>query len=301
MKNRLLAITQKSIPYIKELRPIAGSVTAVILWQQLDYWFSKYPDGFFKFMSPPEQAHESYKIGDSWSEELGFSDAEFRNAFDRIGVRHGSKTAFNKAQNPFLRKDKELFFTSYQDKLKKMTFYFRNHDLADAALDNLVVLQPRKKAKQSASTVDKQSASSQINKVELPTSTKLSYPAKEFESGVSENTSKITSETTAENKNVAAVSVDNSLSKEQITCWEWAKKDSFWNQKVYSEEAFLKLYNSEKGTLKSQYANWVHLNAPPAPKAKPKEIWEKLGFNSLDEYGKSQFNKMMDKNKAMNQ
>jgi len=45
MKNRLLSIIKGSIPYIKELRPVAGSVTAVILWQQLDYWFEKYPDG----------------------------------------------------------------------------------------------------------------------------------------------------------------------------------------------------------------------------------------------------------------
>jgi hypothetical protein len=164
MRNRLLVLTKTSIPYIKELRPIAGSVTAVILWQQLDYWFSKYPDGFFKFMSPPEKEHPSYREGDSWVEELGFSEKEFRNAFDKIGLRYSSKTLFNKTENKFLKGENEYFFASYQDKLKKMTFYYRNHEKADSALDELVTLPSKKKKKappiddKSESIVDDQRA-----------------------------------------------------------------------------------------------------------------------------------------------
>lgn len=182
MKNRLLSIIKGSIPYIKELRPVAGSVTAVILWQQLDYWFEKYPDGYYKFLSPPENAHPSYKTGDSWVEELGFSKEEFRCAFDKIGVRHSSKTAFNKVENPFLKNENELFFASYQDKLKKMTFYYRNHDLADKALTELVTIKPKTKPKtgsksetsqstvdrQTQSTVDKESQSTHLGKPNLP-------------------------------------------------------------------------------------------------------------------------------------
>ncbi|MCK5924626.1 MAG: hypothetical protein KAG10_01895, partial [Methylococcales bacterium] len=138
MQNRLLSITRNIIPYVKELRPIAGSVTSVLLWQQLDYWFAKSPDSFYKFLSPPQTNHEKYRIGDSWTEEMGFSEKEFRNAFDKIGIRHTSKGAFNKTETPFIRNGKEVFFCSYHDKMKGITFYFRNHDLADKALDSLV-------------------------------------------------------------------------------------------------------------------------------------------------------------------
>ena len=138
MQNKLLSITRNIIPYIKELRPIAGSIMAVILWQQLDYWFSKSPKHFYKFLSPPQTDHEKYRIGDSWTEELGFSEKEFRNAFDKIGARHISKGAFNSTENPFIKDGKEMFFCSYHDKIKRMTFYFRNHKFADKVLDKLV-------------------------------------------------------------------------------------------------------------------------------------------------------------------
>lgn len=170
MRNRLLSIIKSSIPYIKELRPVAGSVTAVILWQQLDYWFEKYPDGFFKFMSPPEHEHSSYKAGDSWSEEMGFSEKEFRDAFDKIGLRYSSKTLFNKTEKKFFKGEKEYFFASYQDKLKKMTFYYRNHEKADAALDELVRIPSKKRKSSSAenskieSIVDDQRAATHLPK-----------------------------------------------------------------------------------------------------------------------------------------
>lgn len=144
MKNHLLALTRRTIPYSPELRPIAGSVTATILMQQLDYWFSKMPDGFYKFLSPCN--NEAYKPGDSWEEELAFSSDEFRTAFDRIGVRHMSKKAYKAAKSSssvFIQELKdgtteEKFYASYHDKIKGLTFYFRNHPLADAALDILI-------------------------------------------------------------------------------------------------------------------------------------------------------------------
>ena len=75
MKNHLLAITRRSIPYHPDLRTVAGSVTATILMQQLDYWFSQKPDGFYKFLSPCN--NQQYKPGDSWEEELSLSKDEF--------------------------------------------------------------------------------------------------------------------------------------------------------------------------------------------------------------------------------
>lgn len=136
MRNRILAITRGSIPYVPELRPIAGSVTATILMQQLDYWFERHPDGFYKFQdaSPDNPA---YKSGDSWVEELEFSVAELRNAFDQIGHRHKSKTEWAESTDPFNGK----FYCCYTDRRTRLTFYFRNHAKVDAALDALVTNQ----------------------------------------------------------------------------------------------------------------------------------------------------------------
>ncbi|NDU86467.1 MAG: hypothetical protein G3H99_07620 [Ferrovum sp.] len=50
MKNKVLSIFHAVIPYIKELRAMAGSMEGCILMQQLDYWFALKPDGFYKFL-----------------------------------------------------------------------------------------------------------------------------------------------------------------------------------------------------------------------------------------------------------
>nr|MBA3716210.1 hypothetical protein [Pyrinomonadaceae bacterium] len=83
MRNKILQITSKIIPYVRELRPIAKSVTGCLLMQQLDFHFAKYPHGYYKFLEPCHNS-KSYKRGQSWQEELGFSADEFRTAFDKI-------------------------------------------------------------------------------------------------------------------------------------------------------------------------------------------------------------------------
>jgi hypothetical protein len=135
MKNRLLSITRGIIPYVKELRPYAGSISACILMQQLEYWFDKIDsDSFYKFLSPCK--NEFYKDGDSWCEEIGISEKEFRNAFDNIGLRHASKNQFETSTDKFQGK----FYASYNDKIKGLTFYFRNDELVDNALNEIVFL-----------------------------------------------------------------------------------------------------------------------------------------------------------------
>jgi len=132
MKNKILLITRTTIPYVKELRPLAGSVTACLIMQQLDYWFAKYPDGFYKFMEPCD--HPDCEEGKSWTEEIGCSAEEFLAAFDNIGVRYKSKSAFKEAADKF----QERFNCSYYDRQERRTWYFRNHQLLDAALDELI-------------------------------------------------------------------------------------------------------------------------------------------------------------------
>ena len=100
--------------------------------QQLDYWFENHPEGFYKFLLPSE--HPAYKDGDSWTEELGMSVDEFRTAFDKIGYRYKSKSEFDKAEDKFQGK----FYCSYVDRRSNLTYYFRNDEAVDAALDELL-------------------------------------------------------------------------------------------------------------------------------------------------------------------
>jgi hypothetical protein len=132
MKNRILHLTRNTIPYVKELHAIAGGVLGCLVMQQLDYWFENHSEGFYKFLLPSD--HPAYKVGDSWTEELGMSVDEFRTAFDKIGIRYKSKSEFDKAVDKFQGK----FYCSYVDRRSNLTFYFRNHELMDAALDKLL-------------------------------------------------------------------------------------------------------------------------------------------------------------------
>ena len=133
MRNKILHITSKIIPYVRELRLIAKSVTGCLLMQQLDFHFAKYPHGYYKFLEPCHNS-KSYKRGQSWQEELGFSADEFRTAFDKIGVRYLSKSAFDAAPDKF----QDKLYCSYFDKQQGLTYYFRNHPVVDAALDKLI-------------------------------------------------------------------------------------------------------------------------------------------------------------------
>lgn len=132
MKIRILGLTRNIIPYVRDLQPIAQTVAGCVLMQQLDYWFERKPDGFYKFLEPPEKNHDFYRPGDSWCEELGISKDEFRTAFDRFGIRYKSKSEHDEAfaTDRFQKK----YYCSYLDRRSNLTWYFRNHELLDAKL-----------------------------------------------------------------------------------------------------------------------------------------------------------------------
>lgn len=132
MKNRLLQITRGIIGYVPELKPYAKTTNATLLWQQLDYWFAKYPNGFYKFLAPCK--NKEYTEGDSWCEELAFSKKEFKTAFSQIGFKYTSKKQFDEASDKF----KGKYFCAFTDKIKGLTYYYRNHELADQILDEIV-------------------------------------------------------------------------------------------------------------------------------------------------------------------
>ncbi len=135
MRNRILFLTRSSIPYVKELLPLAHSMAGCILMQQLDYWFERKSNGFYKFLEPCP--NPLYQTGQSWVEELGISAVEFRTTFERFGTRYKSKSEFDRATDKFQGK----FYCSYHDKRTQLTWYFRNHELMDTALDNLLTVQ----------------------------------------------------------------------------------------------------------------------------------------------------------------
>ena len=121
----------KNLRYCPELNTITGSVTASLLMCQLEYWFNKKGNKpFYKFLGPCEDKH--YHTGDSWTEELGFTKAEFRTAFSKIGITYKSKTAYKASCDPFEGK----LYLSYYDRSKNLTYYMRNHTLVNKLLEN---------------------------------------------------------------------------------------------------------------------------------------------------------------------
>lgn len=149
MKNKILRLIKDAIPYVKELRPHTKSIASTVLMQQLDYWFTHYPEKFYKFMTKPDTPIDGYKDGDSWEEELGISVDEFRTAFDNIGVRYKSKTEYESAPDKFQGK----FYCSYYDRLTRRTWYFRNHNLVDSVLDGLTAIKTKKQIRQEKSNL----------------------------------------------------------------------------------------------------------------------------------------------------
>ena len=165
--------TSDIIPYHKEYRGIAKSITATILLQQLEYWFRRKPLGFFKFLAPCE--HEDYAPGDSWIEELAFSKDEFRAAFDKIGLRYDSKSEFDKAKEKFIQNDVEFCYCSYHDRITGHTYYRRNHKFVNASLREARAEQTRllqEQAKKADFRKSKKSTSvnrkSQLTEVGIP-------------------------------------------------------------------------------------------------------------------------------------
>lgn len=125
-------LPMKKICYYPELVTVTESITAALMMSQLEFWFkAREGRSFYKFLEPCE--HERYKEGDSWQEELGMSSSEIRSAFKKIGMPHKSKKAFNEAEDIFQGK----YYASYYDRIRKVTYYFRNTSKVKAIFDEL--------------------------------------------------------------------------------------------------------------------------------------------------------------------
>ncbi len=304
MQNKLLSITRNIVPYIKELRPLAGSITAVILWQQLDYWFARSPDSFYKFLSPPKTNHEKYRIGDSWTEELGFSEFEFRTAFDKIGVRHTSKGAFNAAENPFSKNDHEYYFCSYHDKMKGITYYFRNHELADKALDSLVHTQDSPVTKEPSVT---ETNNLQLQNPSIPSSTIYTETTSENNHNTQRQELKKETNIVVEDEKINQVFTQDqhTAAKKVLAEIPLEKQHQVLTllTVIFKETLIKSPIGYLVGVVKNvKNGTFIPVSSPstsskPA-KSKVPEIWERLGFNSLEEYGQHSFNQQMATMKA---
>ena len=109
-------------PIVKE---IAGSENSAKVITRLEYWFSKYQDGFYKFIEQCDSA--LCRAGDTWSEEIGLARKAFNKAFEQIGVRYSSKTAYLHAEDKFQGK----MYASYYDRKTNRMYYVRNHALVN--------------------------------------------------------------------------------------------------------------------------------------------------------------------------
>lgn len=103
-------------------------MTAAILWQQMEYYFSANrkegaKETFYKFLNPSRKEF-GYKEGDSWTELLCISGDKFRTAFSKIGVAYTTKTRYLSEEDPFGGK----MYCSYTDKASNRTYYMRNED-----------------------------------------------------------------------------------------------------------------------------------------------------------------------------
>lgn len=103
--------------------PDINSVTLLKLTTKLEYWFSRCGNGFYKFIEPCE--HRLYREGDSWCEQLDTSGNTFRKYLKQICNSFQSKGSFVMEDDPFNGRP----YASYFDRIRKITFYFRNPQL----------------------------------------------------------------------------------------------------------------------------------------------------------------------------
>lgn len=76
---QIIAADRRVISYRPELTKIIGSVNATILFQQIMFrWTLNNQKEFYKYKEPCQARH--YRVGDSWTEELGFTRREFDGA-----------------------------------------------------------------------------------------------------------------------------------------------------------------------------------------------------------------------------
>lgn len=110
----------------KKIFDLTKCHTSSHIVNQLEYWFKKHSNGFWKFLEPCTLSF--YKKGDSWTEEIGCSRRKFNKYFERYAIRYVSRTEFLASEDKFQGK----LYASYYDRYTNRMFFVRNHEIADA-------------------------------------------------------------------------------------------------------------------------------------------------------------------------
>jgi hypothetical protein len=127
------------------------SANAILLMQQLEFMFSMANgDPFAKHVAPPSGFNPYYEEGDSWTEELAFSNEEFSNAFRLLGKTYTSKGQWDAAVNAYNGGHGDCpfdgqMYAAYNDRGGRVMVWLRNHTVMDEMIDVMVDLASRRK------------------------------------------------------------------------------------------------------------------------------------------------------------
>lgn len=110
------------IKHDQRIRRIIGCNRATLIFDRLEFYSSRQPDGFYKFIEP--NSHRLYKQDDSWTELLDCHRTSFWRAFKLIGKKHSSRWEFAKSEDKFEGK----LYASYYDRNTNRMFFVRNHE-----------------------------------------------------------------------------------------------------------------------------------------------------------------------------
>lgn len=121
------------IKHDQRIRRIIGCDRATLIFDRLEFYSSRQPDGFYKFIEP--NSHRLYKKDESWTELLDCHRTSFWRAFKLIGKKYISRWTFEESEDKFEGK----LYASYYDRLTNRMFFVRNHD---AVKELFVKIQP---------------------------------------------------------------------------------------------------------------------------------------------------------------
>lgn len=131
--NAQVADRKRGILYRPEYNEITGSVTASLFLQQIWYWWSRSGrKPFYKFRGPCKD--KRYRVGDSWTEELGFTRRQFETARKKIAAKiiQGAKKTKIQSQS----------IITYWTDSNRLTWYSLNESLFFEALGQAYTTTP---------------------------------------------------------------------------------------------------------------------------------------------------------------
>lgn len=78
----------KKIWYLPELNEVTGGVLQTIIVTRVAYWYKRMKgEPFYKFFTAPTKYNPAYKVGQSWSEEMGMTKKQLSYNFPKTGQK----------------------------------------------------------------------------------------------------------------------------------------------------------------------------------------------------------------------